>query len=391
MLTLDQVDLQGRRVVIRVDFNVPLEDGRVTSGARLEAALPTIRHVIESGAAVMLMSHLGRPDEGAFDEAFSLAPVAAELGRLLDRPVALRRDWIDGVDVGPGEVVLLENVRFLTGEKANDPTLARRMASLADVVVFDAFATAHRSQASTEGLVRHAATACAGRLMARELASLEKALAAPRRPMVAVVGGAKVSTKLTVLEALIEKVDRLIVGGGIANTFLAAAGHRIGTSLHEPDLVETAARLLERARERGADIPLPVDVRTAADFSPQAVARVVPVDEVDAGEMILDVGPETGRMLADIVRTAGTVLWNGPLGVFEFDAFGGGTRALALAVAESPGFTLAGGGDTIAAIEKYGVAEKIDYISTAGGAFLEYVEGRPLPVVEALKAASGRV
>lgn len=391
MLTLDQVDLQGRRVVIRVDFNVPLEDGRVTSGARLEAALPTIRHVIESGAAVMLMSHLGRPDEGAFDEAFSLAPVAAELGRLLDRPVALRRDWIDGVDVGPGEVVLLENVRFLTGEKANDPTLARRMASLADVVVFDAFATAHRSQASTEGLVRHAAAACAGRLMARELASLEKALAAPRRPMVAVVGGAKVSTKLTVLEALIEKVDRLIVGGGIANTFLAAAGHRIGTSLHEPDLVETAARLLERARERGAGIPLPVDVRTAADFSPQAVARVVPVDEVDADEMILDVGPETGRMLADIVRTAGTVLWNGPLGVFEFDAFGGGTRALALAVAESPGFTLAGGGDTIAAIEKYGVAEKIDYISTAGGAFLEYVEGRPLPVVEALKAASGRV
>lgn len=391
MLTLDQVDLEGRRAVIRVDFNVPLEDGRVTSSARLEAALPTIRHVIESGAAVMLMSHLGRPEEGAFDEAFSLAPVAAELGRLLDRPVALKRDWIDGVDVGPGEVVLLENVRFLTGEKANDPALARRMASLADVVVFDAFATAHRSQASTEGLVRHAATACAGVLMARELESLEKALAAPQRPMVAVVGGAKVSTKLTVLEALIEKVDQLIVGGGIANTFLAAAGHRIGTSLYEPSLVETAARLLERARERGADIPLPVDVRTADDFNPEAVARVVPVGEVGAGEMILDVGPETERMLADIVRSAGTVLWNGPLGVFEFDAFGGGTRALALAAAESSGFTLAGGGDTIAAIEKYGVAEKIDYISTAGGAFLEYVEGRPLPVVEALKAASGRV
>lgn len=384
MKTLDQVDITGKRVLIRADFNVPIRNGQVTSAARIEAALPTIHQALDAGAAVMVMSHLGRPEEGSFDEEFTLAPVAEKLSQMLGRPVELKRNWIDGVEVEPGQVVLLENVRFLKGEKANDDTLAKKMANLADVLVFDAFATAHRAQASTEGVIRHSKVACAGPLLAREVESLEKALANPERPMVAIVGGAKVSSKLTVLEALIEKVDQLIVGGGIANTFLAAAGYKVGGSLYEKDLVDTARDLIKRAEEKGAAIPLPTDVLTAERFHEDAHATLRDVGRVHKHEMILDIGPESARKLAAIVREAGTVIWNGPLGVFEFDAFHSGTQTIAQAVAECPGFTLAGGGDTIAAIEKFHVADRIDYISTAGGAFLEYVEGKELPAMRAL-------
>jgi len=384
MKTLDQIDIQGRRVLIRADLNVPIRDGQVTSAARIEAALPTIRQVLDAGAAVMVMSHLGRPEEGEFDEDFTLAPVAGKLTELLGQPVALRRDWIDGVDVEPGRLVLLENVRFLIGEKANDDALAKKMAALADVLVFDAFATAHRAQASTAGVIRHAKLSVAGPLLAGEIAALDKALANPERPMVAIVGGAKVSGKLRVLEALIDKVDQLIVGGGIANTFLVAAGYSIGNSLYEKDLVDTARDLLKRAERKGAAIPLPTDVLTAERFHQEAHASLRDVGRVHKDEMILDIGPETAGRLAAIVRQAGTVIWNGPVGVFEFEAFHTGTGAIAHAVAACAGFTLAGGGDTIAAIEKFHVAERIDYISTAGGAFLEYVEGKELPAVAAL-------
>ena len=385
MKTLDQVDIQGKRVLIRADLNVPVRNGQVTSAARIEAALPTIRQAVDAGAAVMVMSHLGRPKEGAFDEEFTLAPVAEKLSEMLGQPVELKRDWIDGVDVEKGKVVLLENVRFLKGEKANEDDLAEKMAALADVLVFDAFATAHRAQASTEGVIRHSKIACAGPLLAREVESLEKALAKPERPFVAIVGGAKVSGKLQVLEALIEKVDQLIVGGGIANTFLVAAGHDVGGSLYEKDLVDTAKDLLKRAEEKGAAIPLPTDVLTAERFHEDAHATLRNVGRVRKEEMILDIGPETAGNLAAIVRQAGTVVWNGPVGVFEFEAFHSGTQAIAHAVAACKGFTLAGGGDTIAAIEKFHVAERIDYISTAGGAFLEYVEGKELPALGALQ------
>jgi phosphoglycerate kinase len=384
MKTLDQVELNGKRVLIRADLNVPIREGKVTSSARIEAALPTIRQCVDGGAAVMVMSHLGRPEEGQFDEQFSLAPVAERLTELFGGMVELKRDWIDGVDVQPGQVVLLENVRFLKGEKANDEGLAKKMAALADVLVFDAFATAHRAQASTEGVIRQSELAVAGPLLAREIEALDKALANPRRPLVAIVGGAKVSTKLQVLEALIDKVDQLIVGGGIANTFLAAAGHRIGNSLYEKDLVDTARGLIERAEKKGATIPLPTDVLTAERFHQDAHASLRDVSRIHADEMILDIGPETAGRLAAIVRQAGTVIWNGPVGVFEFEAFHSGTQAIAHAVAACDGFTLAGGGDTIAAIEKYKVADRIDYISTAGGAFLEYVEGKALPAIVAL-------
>ena len=384
MKTLDQVDIQGKRVLIRADLNVPIRGGQVTSAARIEAALPTIRQAVDAGAAVMVMSHLGRPEEGAFDEEFTLAPVAEKLSEMLGQPVELKRDWIDGVEAEKGKVVLLENVRFLKGEKANDDSLAKKMAALADVLVFDAFATAHRAQASTEGVIRHSKIACAGPLLAREVESLEKALAKPERPFVAIVGGAKVSGKLQVLEALIEKVDQLIVGGGIANTFLVAAGHDIGGSLYEKDLVDTAKDLLKRAEEKGAAIPLPTDVLTAERFHEDAHATLRNVGRVRKEEMILDIGPETAGNLAAIVRQAGTVVWNGPVGVFEFEAFHSGTQAIAHAVAGCKGFTLAGGGDTIAAIEKFHVADRIDYISTAGGAFLEYVEGKELPALKAL-------
>jgi len=384
MKTLDQVDVQQKRVLIRADLNVPIVDGKVTSLARIEASLPTFQYAIDQGASVMVMSHLGRPEEGQYDPSASLGPVAKALGELLGRDVALVRDWIDGVEVSPGQLVLLENVRFLAGEKANDDALAKKMAALADVVVMDAFATAHRAQASTTGVIRHAKLACAGPLLAAEIKALDQALLDPARPMVAIVGGSKVSSKLHVLEALIDKVDQLIVGGGIANTFLAAAGHRIGTSLHEPDLVDTAKALLSKAEQKGAAIPLPTDVVTATRFHQEAHPSLRSVDRVHPDEMILDIGPDTAKQLGDVVSQAGTVLWNGPVGVFEFDAFSQGTRTLAKAVAKCRGFTLAGGGDTIAAIEKFGVAKEVDYISTAGGAFLEYVEGKPLPALQAL-------
>ncbi len=388
MRTLDQVELNNKRVLIRADLNVPIVDGQVTSLARIEASLPTFQQVLDQGAGVMVMSHLGRPEEGSFDASASLAPVAKALGALMGRDVPLIKDWIDGVSIQSGEIVLLENVRFLSGEKANDEALAKKMAALADVVVMDAFATAHRAQASTEGVIRHAKLACAGPLLAAEIQALDKALADPARPMVAIVGGSKVSSKLKVLEALIDKVDQLIVGGGIANTFLAAAGHRIGASLYEPDLVDTAKALLVQAEQKGAAIPLPTDVITATRFHQEAHPSLRDVGRVHEDEMILDIGPDTAKRLSEVVAGAGTVLWNGPVGVFEFDAFSQGTRAISKAVGQCQGFTLAGGGDTIAAIEKFGVADQVDYISTAGGAFLEYVEGKTLPALKALNESA---
>ena len=385
MKTLDQIDVQDKRVLIRADLNVPIREGKVTSDARIKASLPTIRQALDAGAAVMVMSHLGRPEEGKPDDEFSLEPVAERLAELLGEPCELISDWIGGVDIEPGKVVLLENVRFLEGEKDNDEELAKKMAALCDVFVMDAFATAHRAQASTEGAIRQAKQAVAGPLLAREVAALDKALSDPARPMVAIVGGSKVSGKLAVLESLIDKVDQLIVGGGIANTFLAAATHRIGKSLYEPELVDKARELMIQAEKKGASIPLPTDVLTAERFHQEAHASLRDVKRVHPDEMILDIGPETAGRLATIIKEAGTVLWNGPVGVFEFESFHSGTQAIAHAVAACKGFTLAGGGDTIAAIEKYHVGDKIDYISTAGGAFLEYVEGKELPALKALK------
>jgi phosphoglycerate kinase len=378
--------LAGKRVMIREDLNVPVEGGVVTSDARIRAALPTIRAALEQGARVILLSHLGRPKEGEFSAENSLAPVATRLGELLGQPVRLQRDWLDGVECAPGEVVLCENVRFNKGEKKDDETLARRMAALCDVFVMDAFGTAHRAEASTHGVARFAPIACAGPLLVGELEALERALAHPARPLVAIVAGSKVSTKLTVLESLLAKVDKLIVGGGIANTFLAATGVAVGKSLHEPDMLDTARALLAQAKARGADIPLPTDVVVATEFAPTAIATVKPVAAVGADELILDIGPQTAAVLAQMLPSAGTILWNGPVGVFEFDQFGGGTRVIAEAIARSPAFSLAGGGDTLAAIEKYGVEQGISYISTGGGAFLEFVEGKTLPAVAALEA-----
>ena len=383
ILNMTDLDLAGKRVLIREDLNVPIADGVVTSDVRIRAALPTIQAAIDSGAAVMLMSHLGRPTEGQFDEQFSLQPVAARLSELLQRDVPLRRDWIDGVDIASGEIVLLENVRFLPGEKACDAGLARQMAALCDVFVMDAFGTAHRAQASTYGVAEHAPIACAGPLLAAELAALGKALKDPARPMVAIVGGSKVSTKLTVLDALADIVDTLVVGGGIANTFIAAAGQNVGKSLHEPDILDTARALAADNTDR-ADIPVPTDVVVATEFAADAAATTKPVDAVTDDELILDIGPESAARLGDILAAAGTIIWNGPVGVFEFDAFGGGTQKLAEAIAASSAFSVAGGGDTLAAIDKYGVADQISYISTGGGAFLEFVEGKTLPAVEVL-------
>ena len=385
MKTLDQIDVKDKRVLIRADLNVPIREGQVTSDARIKASLPTIRQALDAGAAVMVMSHLGRPEEGRPDESLTLRPVADRLSELLGTPCELITDWIDGVDAETGKVMLLENVRFLEGEKANDDALAKKMAALCDVLVMDAFATAHRAQASTEGVIRHAADAVAGPLLAAEVAALDKALSDPARPLVAIVGGSKVSGKLEVLEALIDKVDQLIVGGGIANTFLAAAGHRIGKSLHEADLVDKARELMKRAENKGATIPLPSDVLVAERFHQEAHAALRDVDRIHPDEMILDIGPETAGKLVTLIKEAGTVVWNGPVGVFEFESFHSGTQAIAHAVAASGGFTLAGGGDTIAAIEKFGVGDRIDYISTAGGAFLEYIEGKELPALKALK------
>ncbi|HKX59590.1 MAG TPA: phosphoglycerate kinase [Steroidobacteraceae bacterium] len=384
-LRMADLALAGKRVLIREDLNVPVAGGRVTSDARLRAAAPTIRAAAEAGARVIVMSHLGRPKEGERDPALSLAPVAKSLEGILGMPVRLHDGELQDATAAPGEVVLLENVRFLKGEKKDDPSLAARMASLCDIFVMDAFGTAHRAEASTHGVALAAPVASAGPLLVAELDALERALGNPRRPLVAVVGGSKVSTKLEVLASLIAKVDRLVVGGGIANTFLAASGIAVGKSLHEPDMIDVAKRLLAQAEARGVDIPIPTDVVVAREFAPTAKAETKPASSVAADEMILDIGPESARAIAAVVATAGTIIWNGPLGVFEFDQFGGGTHALAEAIAKSPAFSIAGGGDTLAAIEKYGIESEVSYISTGGGAFLEFVEGKTLPAVAALE------
>ena len=390
VLRMTDLDLRGKRVLIREDLNVPVEDGVITSDARIRAAVPSLRAAADAGARVIVMSHLGRPTEGEHSAENSLAPVAVRLGELLGRPVRFERDWLGGVDCAPGEVVLCENVRFNKGEKKDDEALSRRMAALCDVFVMDAFGTAHRAEASTHGVARFAPIACAGPLLVAELDALSRALAHPKRPLVAIVAGSKVSTKLTVLESLLAKVDKLIVGGGIANTFLAATGAPVGKSLHEPDMLDTARALLAQATARGAEIPLPTDVVVAEEFSPAAVPVVRAAGDVRPHELILDIGPATAQRFAALLADAGTILWNGPVGVFEFDAFGRGTETLAKAIAASPAFSLAGGGDTLAAIEKYGVESGISYISTGGGAFLEFVEGKTLPAVAALEArASG--
>ena len=383
---MTDLDLRGKRVLIREDLNVPVQDGRITSTQRLDAALPTLRAARDAGARVMLLSHLGRPQEGAFSVADSLAPVAQWLGMALGQPVRLQRDYLDGVEVAPGEVVLLENCRMNIGEGKDDAALAAKYAALCDIFVMDAFGTAHRAQASTHGVILQARTVCAGPLLAAELDALGRALEQPAKPLLAIVAGSKVSTKLSLLENLIGKVDQLIVGGGIANTFLAAQGLPVGKSLHEQDLIGAAQRVLAAAQARGAALPLPADVVVAPRFAADAPATVKPVDAVGADDMILDIGPQTAAHYAALVARAGTVVWNGPVGVFEFAAFAHGTEALARAIAASPAFSIAGGGDTLAAVDKYGIAEKIGYISTGGGAFLEFLEGKTLPAIAALEA-----
>ncbi|MFQ5470460.1 MAG: phosphoglycerate kinase [Gammaproteobacteria bacterium] len=385
VIKMTDLELAGKRVLVRMDLNVPLKDGKVSDDTRIRASLPTIKHAVESGAKLMLMSHLGRPEEGVYDEKSSLAPVAEHLSGLLGRSVALTKDWLDGIDVGEGEVVLCENVRFNNGEKKNDDDLAKKMAALCDVFVMDAFGTAHRAQASTHGVAKYAPIACAGPLLAAELDALGKALDNPARPMVAIVGGSKVSTKLTVLDSLSKVVDQLIVGGGIANTFIAAAGHGVGKSLYEADLVDEAKRLGDVARERGGDIPVPQDVVCGKEFSETAEATLKDVSDITDDDMVFDIGPKTSDEFGEILKSAGTIVWNGPVGVFEFDQFGEGTRRLAMAIAESSAFSIAGGGDTLAAVSKYDIADKVSYISTGGGAFLEFLEGKKLPAVAILE------
>ena len=386
VLRMTDTDLRGKRVLIREDLNVPVAKGVVTSDARIRASIPTIRYALDQNAKVFILSHLGRPEEGVYAEEFSLAPVAAKLSELLGKPVALRKDWLDGVDTPPGTAVLCENVRFNKGEKKDKEDLAKKMAALCDVYVMDAFGTAHRAEASTHGVAKFAKVAAAGPLLVGELEALERALHAPARPLVAIVGGSKVSTKLTVLESLLAKVDKLIVGGGIANTFLAATGVNVGKSLHEAEMLDVARKLLAQAKAKGTVIPLPTDVVVAREFAATAHADVRPVGKVKPDEMILDIGPDSAEGLSKVVESAGTIVWNGPLGVFEFDQFGEGTRSIATAIARSKAFSLAGGGDTLAAIEKYGVEDGISYISTGGGAFLEFVEGKTLPAVAILEA-----
>ena len=380
-----ELDLKGRRVLIREDLNVPLKDGQVSSDARIRAALPTIEAAVSAGARLILMSHLGRPEEGVYDEQYSMAPVARHLSGLLGKPVQLVSDWRAGVELADGEIAMLENVRFNPGEKKDDETLARAYAALCDVFVMDAFGTSHRAQASTHGVGKYAQVACAGPLLERELNALEKALANPARPMVAIVGGSKVSTKLTVLETLADKVDQLVVGGGIANTFLAASGKPVGKSLCEHDLIPAARALMTKTH-----IPLPADVVTGTEFSDSAVASLKSADDVAADDMILDIGPVAAAEIAAILQQAGTILWNGPVGVFEFAQFAGGTEVVSRAIADSSAFSLAGGGDTLAAIDKFGIADQVSYISTGGGAFLEYVEGKILPAVAMLEQRAGK-
>lgn len=389
ILKLSDLDIENKRVLIREDLNVPMENGKVSSDVRILAALPTIEYCMQKNARVMVMSHLGRPQEGHFDPAYSLAPVALQLGHLLGQTVRLKQQWLESsVGVSPGEVVLLENVRFNEGEMSNSPALAQKMADLCDIFVMDAFATAHRAEASTCGIAEYAPLACAGPLLLNELQALGRALENPRRPLMAIVGGSKVSSKLIVLDALLKIVDQLIVGGGIANTFIAAAGYSVGRSLYEPDLVPEAQRLMRLAENRGAAIPIPVDVVVADSFDKEAVPTVRAVSDIGADEMILDIGPKAADQLAGFVHKAGSIIWNGPVGVFEWPAFSGGTQTLAQAIAASQAFSIAGGGDTLAAIEKFGIEDRLSYISTGGGAFLEFLEGKTLPAIEALEQAA---
>ncbi len=383
---LSDMDLKDRTVVFREDLNVPIKDGHIGSDKRIRAALPSLKYALDHGAAVIVLSHLGRPEEGVFSPENSLAPVAVRLGELLGMSVPLISEYLDGVSVAPGQCVLCENVRFLKGEKKNDPELSARLAALGDIYVMDAFATAHRAQASTEGAIRQAKTACAGLLMAAELEAATRILDAPAPPLLAVIGGSKVSTKLEVLHNLLHRVDQLIVGGGIANTFLKASGFEVGSSLHEPDLLEAAAKIMADARARGTSIPLPSDVVTGSAPDASSRAEIRNVNAVRADEMILDIGPQTAMTFARLIAEAGTIVWNGPVGAFEIDQFGEGTRAIARAMAETTAYTVVGGGDSIAALEKYGFANKMNYISTAGGAFLEMLEGKTLPAVAALEA-----
>lgn len=379
------LDLSGKRVLIRQDLNVPVKDGKVTSDLRIQASLPTINKALNAGAAVMVMSHLGRPVEGEFDQASSLKPVAERLSDLLDKPVRLEKDWLEGIKIEPGEIVLCENVRFNLGEKKNNDALGKKIAALCDIFVMDAFGTAHRAQASTHSVAKYADVACAGPLLSNELDALGKALNQPDKPLVAIVGGSKVSTKLTVLDSLSTKVDQLIVGGGIANTFIAAMGYTVGKSLYEQDLLEEAKRLMAAAKQSGSDIPVPVDVVCAKEFSESAMATIKNVADVEADDLILDIGPETAKQYAQILQSAGTIVWNGPVGVFEIDQFAEGTKSLSEAIAESPAFSIAGGGDTLAAIDKYNIKDKVSYTSTGGGAFLEFLEGKVLPAVAILE------
>jgi phosphoglycerate kinase len=387
IVNMTDLELSGKRVLIRQDLNVPVKDGKVTSAARIEASLPSLRTALDAGAKVMVMSHLGRPTEGQYEEQYSLQPVADYLSEALGKPVKLITDYLENAPVlEDGELALLENVRFNKGEKSNDETLSRQYASLCDIYVMDAFGTAHRAQASTYGAGEFAPVAAAGPLLAGELAALKQALDNPARPMVALVGGSKVSTKLTVLESLSKVVDQLIVGGGIANTFIAAAGHNVGKSLYESDLVDTCKALTKAAIANGGSIPVPVDVVCGKEFSETAEATLKPVSEIAEDDMVFDIGPQSAEELAEIIRNAGTIVWNGPVGVFEFDQFGEGTKAIAMAIAESKGFSVAGGGDTLAAVDKYGISDKVSYISTGGGSFLEFLEGKKLPVVSMLEA-----
>ena len=385
ILKMTDLDLARKRVLIREDFNVPLQDGIITDDTRIRASLPGIKHALSKGARLLLVSHLGRPTEGQFDEKESLAPVARRLSELLGSEVPLKRDWLDGVSAEPGKAVLLENCRFNKGEKNNDDGLARKMAALCDIYVNDAFATSHRAEATTHGIAKYAPMACAGRLLSSELEALGKALQTPKRPLVAIVGGAKVSTKLTILAQLARKVDQLIVGGGIANTFMLAAGMTIGKSLSEPDLVAEAQKVMAQIKAQGGDVPLPIDVVVAKELSASAPATTKDVSQIAANDLILDIGPKTAASLVELLKPAGTIVWNGPLGVFEHDQFAAGTRAVAQAIASSSAFSLAGGGETVAALAKFGGTGKIGYVSTAGGAFLEFLEGKKLPAVEILE------
>ncbi|HET8808273.1 MAG TPA: phosphoglycerate kinase [Methylophaga sp.] len=387
VINMADLDLDGKRVLIRQDLNVPLKSGVVADATRIMASLSTIKMALEKGAKVMVMSHLGRPTEGEYEHKYSLAPVANYLTALLQQPVRLEQNWLEPefIPVERGELVICENVRFNIGEKANDDALAKRMAQMCDVFVMDAFGTAHRAQASTHGIAKYAPVACAGPLLTAELEALSKALDNPARPMVAIVGGSKVSTKLSVLESLSKKVDQLIVGGGIANTFIAAAGYNVGQSLYEPDLLGTCHKLVNEARERGAEIPVPIDVVCGKHFAENAEAELKKVSDVSDDDMIFDIGPKTAAQLADILMNAGTIVWNGPVGVFEFNQFGEGTKEIAMAIAESSAFSIAGGGDTLAAVSKYKICDDVSYISTGGGAFLEFLEGKKLPAVEILE------